>query len=249
MHKNNVCKIIMVAFLMLLLSLASALMANAAVGITLNPTSGEPDASVEVGGTEFAASSTVGIGFGAEVEVDDESVAVTGSGVGPWTGVLAHRPIKPGSFNMTSDTEGVQVTYTDNGDGTLSSPSDYFVSGIINYTSGEFNRVSTTDLSGYTLGHIVDYTCYENDVTPAAGVPTDSSGNFTTDIIVPAVANGTYPVTAMDEQGNIVSSTFTVVGSIIPEGFSFGVVVLLSSLAVIVATVVFRKWPRIDKSS
>jgi uncharacterized spore protein YtfJ len=237
------------AFLALLLVLAPKLSTNAALGITLTPTSGEPGDSVTVDGTDFAASSTVGIGFGSEVKVDDESVSVTGSGVGPWTGVLANRPIKPGSFNMTSDTEGVQVTYTDNGDGTLYSSSTYFASGTINYTSGEFSRTSTTDLSGYTLIHIVDYTCYENGLTSAAGVPTDSSGDFTTNVTVAQVANGTYTVTAIDKQGNIVSSTFTVVGSIIPEGFSFGVVVLLSSLAVMVATLVFRKQLKTRRSA
>jgi hypothetical protein len=241
-QKKKTCITAIMAFLILSMVLALIFMASAALGITLTPNSGAPGDSVTVVGTDFTASSTVGIGFGAEVKVEDESVSVTGSGVGPWTGVLANRPVKPGSFNMTSDTEGVQVTYTDNGDGTLASSSSYFVSGTINYTSGVFSRISTTDLSGYTLLHFVDYTCYQFNVTSAAGVPTDSAGAFTANIIVPDIWNGTHAVAAMDEQGKIATSSFTVVGSpVIPEALTIEAIVLLSSTALIVSFYCLRK--------
>jgi uncharacterized spore protein YtfJ len=86
----------------------------------LTPTTAIPGDSVTVAGTGFAATSAVGIGFGAEVTVTGDSVSVTGSGSGPWTGNLSYRPIKPGSFILMSDTSGVVSYYTDNGDGTLS---------------------------------------------------------------------------------------------------------------------------------
>jgi hypothetical protein len=66
--------------------LATVLIANAALGITLNPTSGEPGDSVQVTGTDFAASTPVGIGFGAEVVTTDENMTYSGTGVGPYSG-------------------------------------------------------------------------------------------------------------------------------------------------------------------
>lgn len=43
---------------------------------------------------------------------------------------------------------------------------------------------------------------------------TDSTGNFTTTFYVPEATNGEHTVTALDEKGNIASTTFTVVASI-----------------------------------
>ena len=90
------------AFLMIATLLATVLVASAALGITLNPTSGEPNDSVEVTGTDFAASSPVGIGFGAEVAGSDSNMAYSGTGPGPYSGKVSHWPIKPGSFNLTA---------------------------------------------------------------------------------------------------------------------------------------------------
>ena len=236
---------ICVVFVLLFLSVfaVSSIIVRGDSQVELTPASGEPDDSVIVEGTDFAATNAIAIGWGPEIEIDDESVDVTGSGVGPWTGFLANRPIKPGSFNMTSNTEGVLVDYWDNGDGTLGSSSTYFVSGSINYTSGEFNRVSSTDLSSYTLIHTVDYTCYRNDTTPVEGVTTDGSGVFTTNITVPYIWNGTETVTAIDGTGNMASSDFTVVGSdvVIPEPLTIGAIVLLSSAALVVSFYWLRK--------
>ena len=71
---------------------------------------------------------------------------------------------------------------------------------------------------------------------------TDALGGFTGNITVPDIWNGTAPVTAIDEEGNIASSDFTVTGSpIVPEALTFGGVVLLSSAALVIATFSFRK--------
>jgi hypothetical protein len=234
-----------VAFLMISTLLATVSIANAAVGITLNPTSGEPDDSVQVTGTDFAASTPVGIGFGAEIVTTDENMTYSGTGVGPYSGKASHWPIKPGSFVLSVDTTmsgGIISTYTDNGDGTLSGSFEGAF-GDINYTTGEWSRTSTADLTGLVQVYSATYTCYEFNVTAAEGIVTDSVGEFTANITVPGVVNGEYSVTAIDELGNVATSGFEV----IPEGLSFGVVVILSSLAVIVATLVFRKRSKIDK--
>ena len=242
----------MVASLMLLLVSASILTVKAAPEITLTPSTGEPYDSVEVVGTGFAPDTTVGIGVGAEKEVMNELVTVEGEGdepagaYEPWFGVLANRPIKPLSFNATSNVGGTIIPFGDEfGNGTLSSTSPLFYTAHINYTSGIFQRVSSADLSGYDMTdtHTCHYIYYEADATPDTGIRTDSSGAFTANITVPLLDIGTTIVTAIDELGNVATGGFVV----IPEGLSFGVFVILSSLAVIVATLVFRKRSKIDK--
>jgi hypothetical protein len=244
MHKSKIFIESVMAFLMIATLLSMVLMANAALGVSLNPTSGEPGDSVEVTVTDFAASTPVGIAFGAEVEQSDSNMAYNGTGVGPYYGVASHWPIKPGSFVLTSDTTsgGGQIsTYTDNGDGTLSGSFEGAY-GDINYTTGEWSRTSTVDLTAYTQVYSATYTCYNFNATPPGGIVTDALGGFTGNITVPDIWNGTTPVTAIDEEGNIASSDFTVTGSsIVPEALTFGVVVLLSSAAVMIATFSFRK--------
>jgi hypothetical protein len=243
--KKKICTTSMVASLMLLLVSVSILTVKAAPEITLTPSTGEPDDSVEVVGTGFAPDTIVGIGVGAEVETTDENMTYSGTGVGPYSGKASHWPIKPGSFVLNVDTTmsgGIISTYTDDGDGTLSGSFEGAF-GDINYTTGEWSRTSTADLTGLVQVYSATYTCYEFNVTAAEGIVTDSVGEFTANITVPGVVNGEYSVTAIDELGNVATSGFEV----IPEGLSFGVVVILSSLAVIVATLVFRKRSKIDK--
>ena len=250
MRINNVYKRTIMAFLIISMLLAVVFLASAALGISLNPTSGEPDDSVEVTGTDFAVSSPVGIGFGAEVAGSDSNMTFAGTGVGPYYGKVSHWPIKPGSFVLTVDTTmsgGIVSYYTDNGNGTLSGSFEGAY-GDINYTTGEWSRTSTADLTDLVQEYSATYTCYDFNVTPAAGLTTDSLGAFTINIIVPSIWNGTHPVTAIDEEGNIASSDFTVSGSpFVPEPLTFGVIVLLSSFAVGVAAFVFRKRVKIVK--
>ena len=130
---------------------------------------------------------------------------------------------------------GMVSYYLDNGDGTLSGSFEGAV-GDINYTTGEWSRTSTVDLTDLEQVYSATYTCYEFNVTPAAGITTDGLGAFTANITVPMQYNGTSPVTAIDEQGNRATSDFTVLGSpVIPEALTFGVIVLLSSAAVAIA--------------
>jgi hypothetical protein len=55
MHKRKVYMTTLMAFLMIATLLSMVLMANAALGVSLNPTSGEPGDSVEVTVTDLAA--------------------------------------------------------------------------------------------------------------------------------------------------------------------------------------------------
>jgi hypothetical protein len=248
MRERNVYTRTILAILMIPILLALVLFANAQSGITVNPTSGEPDDSVEVTGTAFAASNPVGIGFGAEMAGSDSDMEYDGSGMGPYYGAVSNWPIKPGSFVLTSDTtaQGGQIsTYTDNGDGTLIGSFEGAY-GDVNYTTGEWSRTSTVDLTDYTQLYSATYTYYEFNVTPAEGITTDSLGAFTVIITVPTLAyNGTSPITAIDEEGNMATSDFTVFGSpYVPEALTLGLVVLLSSAAVVIATFSFRKRAR-----
>jgi hypothetical protein len=60
--------------------------------------------------------------------------------------------------------------------------------------------------------NLANYTYYQHNVTPAAGIITDASGSFTATITVPNVSNGNYVVTAIDSSGNIATRTLNVVG-------------------------------------
>lgn len=247
MPEEKVYATTMVAFLMLLLVLSTVSMANAAAGITLDPTTGEPEDSVQVTGTDFGASTPVGIGFGAEVVTTDSNMSYSGTGVGPYSGKVSYWPIKPGSFVLTADTTmsgGIISTYTDNGDGTLSGSFEGAY-GDINYTTGEWSRTSTVDLTGYEQIYSASYTRYEWNVTPAEGLISGPDGAFTTNITVPMLGNGSCPITAIDEEGNMATADFTVYGSEIPEIISFGSVLLLTSIVAVIATFSFRKRIRI----
>jgi hypothetical protein len=245
-HKKKAYTTTIMAFLALAIILAVIPMASAAGTITLTPTAQAPGATVAVNGTGFGATKSVGIGFGAEVAVTGEVTPTpTGSGTGPWMTRVAHYPIKPGSLSFHSDVGGVTSDWTDNGDGTLSSTSTYFAGGTVNYISGEFGRSSTTDLTGMDIVFTANYTHYAYSVTPAAGATTTAAGVLTASITVPSVANGNYNVTAIDSQGNRASATL-VVDSAIPEGLTIGVMVLLSSVAMVAGARYFRKRPKIE---
>jgi len=231
-------------FLTLLLALVSV--ASAAGGITLTPSTQAAGGSVTVNGTGFGANAEVGIGFGAEVAGSETHMVYSGTGPGPYGGKLAHWPIKPGSFTLESDTTsggGVITDYTDSGNGNLSSESPYFVAGMIDYATGNWSRTSAVDLTGIDQLYSANYTYYQYNVTPVAQGNTTSSGGFSASITVPNVASGTYTVTAVDSLGNSASASLTV--SVIPEGLTVGVMLTVSSVAVIVSTRYFRKQPKI----
>jgi hypothetical protein len=230
----------------LVFSFAIVSIAAGAGAITLTPTAQAPGASVSVSGTGFAATNAVGIGFGAEVAGYDTNMAY--SGTGPYTGRVSHYPIKPGSFVLTSDTSsgaGIVSTYTDVGDGTTRWSYDGTIMGTINYVTGAWSRSTTVDVTGIAAIYSANYTYYQYNVTSAAGVTTGPSGTFTASITVPTVADGSYNVTAVDSQGNRGWATLSV-SSAIPEGLTIGIMMLLSSLAVIASARSFRKRPKVQ---
>jgi len=240
---SNKTKIIAIASLTLLIALAIPMINAQTAAITFDPTSATQYDSVTVEGTGFAATSTVGIGFGAEVTVTDEAHEIPEpAGNGPFTAIVNHYPIKPGSFSFHCDVSDVTSDYYDDyGNGTLNTSSTYAVDPFVNYVTGEFGRSTNSPWDGYIVVFYANYTYYEYGVTPAAGVTTDPSGAFTASVTVPNVL-GDYTFTAVDDQGNFATSTQTL--EVIPEGLTFGVMVLLSSVAVVVGSHYLRKRSR-----
>jgi hypothetical protein len=240
-------------FLALGIILAVMPLASAAGAITLTPTAQAPGAAVSVDGTGFGATKAVGIGLGAEVTVSAEVHPITNlvttpdenGTYGPFGGVTLHFPIKPGSVYIYYDVDGITSDYTDDGDGTLTSSSQYAINPFVNYVNGSFGRGSNTDWSGFTAPvAYINYTYYAYNVTPAAGVTTNGAGVLTASITVPSVTDGSYTVTAVDTVGNKATSNLTV-DQTIPEGLTIGAMVLVSSIAVIVSTRYYRKRQKI----
>jgi hypothetical protein len=212
--------------------------ANAAGSITVTPTSGAPSGTITVAGTGFTASQAVGIAIGTEITATETITTFSGTGVGPYLATLAHYPIKPGSFSMHWDTAGTTSDWTDNGDGTLASSSTYSAGGTVNYVTGVFGRTSTTDISTYALTAVVTYTYYQFKVTPTAGLTTTATGTFSTSVTLPSnVTNGNYEITAVDAKGGKGTTSL----SIIPEGLSMGLVVVLSAVAIVAGTYFVKK--------
>jgi hypothetical protein len=243
-----------VALILLFLSALAVSTVKAAPEIVLTPTSGEPGDPVTVEGTGFAETSAVSIGLAGVVHVTGEfhnitDVAIGGPDVyGPFVATTLHYPIMPGSFYFLCNVSGVTSEYFDNGDGTLNTESTYAVDPFVNYVTGEFGRSSNSPWETYVVDFTANYTYYVYNVTPAAGVTTDASGAFTANITVPEIWNGTEPITVIDEAGNKATGDFTIYGSdMVPEPFTVGAIVLLSSAALFVSFYWLRKKKPINK--
>lgn len=241
--KKNVYAPLIMAILTLSVVLASMSVAKAAGTITLTPTVQAPGSSITIGGTNFGINQSVGIGFGEEVQVINETMSIAGPydvANGPYTGFTSHFPIKPGSFSMSinvSSTAFVAVS-PDLGNGTLGDPVSIFINGTLNYVTGQYTRFSKTIVSSTSnFVHLVNYTYYQYNVTPAAGVTTNGAGAFTVSITVPTVANGAYAVTAVDTGGNTATSPL----STVPEGITIGAMLTLTTITAIVSTRYFHK--------
>jgi hypothetical protein len=247
---NRKISVVFVLFLFAIFAL-STIITKAESQIELMPTSGEPGDSVHVEGSEFAASKSVVIGLGAEVAVTDESVTMTDTGLdsNPRTisGNTAKHPIKPGSLRWQLDIGGFLAEYSDLGNGTFGAPIGYqpFTS-VINYTSGFFSRTTTGMGVGEVMGSEVNYTTYDAGVT-LDGIRTDGSGVLSGNFTVPDdIWNGTHTVTVIDEAGNKATSEFTVYESdFVPEPFTVGAFVLLTSTAIVVSFYWLKKKPLI----
>jgi hypothetical protein len=234
---SNKTGIIAIVSPMILIILTLPLINAQTVAITVESEPLMPGDSVTVDGTGFAATTAVGIGVGEEVTVTDEVHEIPEpTGYGPFIAVVDHYPIKPGSFSFHCDVSDVTSDYYDDyANGTLNSTSMYALDPFVNYVTGEFGRSTNSAWDTYTVVFTANYTYYEYTVTPDEGVTTDGAGDFTASITVPEeVVNGDYSVTAVDEQGNFATSTETF--QKIPEGLTFGVMALTSSVAVLVGS-------------
>ena len=208
---KKACVTAILAFLVFSAILASVPIANAAGAIMLASTVRASGASVTVSGTGFGANQAVGIGFGAEVKVINETISITvHSGTGPHTGYVSHLPIKPGTFTDAANQSSTlwMIVGRDAGNGTVTGP-PIFVNSTINYVTGQYTRFTTTPPTAY-YQHLINYTYYQYNVTPAAGVTAGPSGAFSASITVPSVSDGVYNVTAVDTQGHTATATFTV---------------------------------------
>src|SRR5512143_999162 len=119
MNRKSYSAIVLVSLSLLLVS-AAIFEAKAAAAIVLNPTTGAPGTNVAISGTGFAASKTVGIGWGPEGAIVNDPVTVTTVGTTEFYGTTSQHPIKPGSFNWKYQRGAVDFTITDNGHGALS---------------------------------------------------------------------------------------------------------------------------------
>jgi hypothetical protein len=233
-HKTKV--IMMVSLLAFLIALAIPMIKAQVVSITVGSEPLMPGDSVTVDGVGFGETVAVAVGVGEEVTVTGEAHPIPDpSGNGPFIAVVDHYPIKPGSFSFHCDVSEVTSDYYDDySNGTLNTSSIYAVDPFVNYVTGEFGRSTNSAWDTYTVVFTANYTYYQN-VTPAEGVTTDGAGVFTAEITVPEdVVNGEYRVTAIDEQGNFATSTETF--EKIPEGLTFGVIVAVSSVSMLVGS-------------
>ena len=243
---SNKTRIVAIVSLVLLIALTTPTIKAQTVTITAGPDPLMPGDPVTVEGTGFAASSAVAIGIGEEVTVTGEVHNIPEpAGYGPFTAIVNHYPIKPGSFSFHCDVSDVTSDYYDTyANGTLATTSQYAVDPFVNYVTGEFGRSSISSWETYTVEFTATYTYYQFNVTPAAGVSTDVSGAFTANITVPDIWNGTEPVTVIDDQGNVATSDFTIYGSdVVPEPLTIAAIVLLSSAALVISFYWLRKRP------
>lgn len=242
-RKTKLFSIVPLVLLIASILLATLPMGNGAGLITLTPTSQAQGSSVTVAGTGFAASQAVAIVIGTEITVTNESHPIASpTGTGPFTAYTNHGAIKPGSFYyhcvVSSDTNVVESDYSDDGDGTLTSSSTYALNPFVNYVTGAFGRSTTSAWDGYTVVYTCSYTYYQYNGTRTTA---NSAGAFSTTFAVPAsAANGSIVVTAFDTTGVKGTAALTVV----PEGFSLGIVIALSAAAVIVSIRFLRKQPK-----
>jgi hypothetical protein len=234
----------------------SSLTVGASVGasLTLTPTAQAPGASVTVSGSGFGATKAVGIGFGAEVHVINETMQTTGPyGVsgGPYHGNTTYLPIKPCTFKMALALPSgtVYTLFSDvAGNGTLDVASTFsaqVINATIDYVTGQFTAFWKAAIApeNQAIPHIINYTRCQYNVIPAANVTTDASGSFSVTINVPPVANGNCNVTAVDPSGKQATATLNV-NTAIPEVLPIGVMMLLSTAAVAVGRLYSRKPPK-----
>jgi hypothetical protein len=250
-QKKEAATKFLIVFLLFLIVLTTTSMtipmASAAGSISLTPSSTSSGSSVNVTGTGFSPNAAIAIAFGAEVAVTGESTEPIGSGLGPHTVTVAHRPIKPGTYVMNVNVNNGLSVYDivdSSCTGVLTTTATSISSATINYVSGKYTSYTTVDPSSFTIIHTSRYTSYQNNVTPSTGITTSTDGSFSASIIVPAVANGSYVITAISATGNLATSNLSVNTQPVPEGFSTGLVMLLSVVAVLFGSIYLSKIPR-----
>jgi hypothetical protein len=241
---RRIC-IVCVLFLLPVFAVSSMIVRGASQ-VELTPTSSAPGDSINVEGTDFAASKTVGVGWGPQVAVRNDPATVTQVGDLEFYVTTSQHPIKPGSFKWGYLYGAMELYVEDNGDGTIHDPAGgRLASATINYTSGYFYCRMTSGSQPYTASQFNYTTYYFNSINSTLPIiATDASGAFTANITVPAIWNGTETVTVIDEAGNKATADFTVYGSdVVPDPFTVGAFVLLTSTAIVVSFYWLKKKP------
>jgi hypothetical protein len=245
---RKVCFVVCLFFLAFFA--VSTLVTRAESQIELTPISGAPGDSIMVEGTGFAASKTVGIGWGPHIAVRNDPATVTKVGDQEFYGTTSQHPIRPGSFKWDYLYGALPLFVDDNGDGTIHDPAGGRVSvASINYTSGDFHIRFTSSSNTYTGGKFNYTTYYFNSINTTLPIlRADASGAFTANITVPDIWNGTETITIIDEAGNVATADFTVYGSdFVPEPLTVSAIVLLTSTAIVVSFYWLRKPPHAKK--
>jgi hypothetical protein len=227
----------------LIFSLALVSIATAVGSITVTPTAQAPSFSVSIAGTGLGATKAVGIGLEQRAQ---QTIQISPTVAQEWAHGRAEYPTiqsNQARFVLTSvvvATRGIAI-HTDNGDGTLSSESQFFASGSINYVTGQWTTIATIDITAYERVYNATYTRYQYNLTSSTGITTNTTGAFTASTTIPsAITNGNYDVTAIDTSGNQAVTPLTV-NNTIPEILPVGIMTLLSSVALVASFHYFRK--------
>lgn len=221
--------------------LTSSPMANAAGAITLTPSTQAPGDIVTVSGTGFGALDNVVLVFGKELRVENEPLYPVATSPTTWAYNWTRGPIKPGSMHVHLNSityPGAQYDYFDDGSGKLLRDTDGALLCVVDYALGGFTRNSTG--AGTQNDWFATFTFYEYNVTSFGQVTTNGSGAFSANFTVPEVSNGNYNVTVIASAGTFATINVNV-SSVVPEGFSFEGMLLLSSMVVMVSILFFRK--------
>ena len=253
---TTIAAFLMLSVVLAAMSFVTPMASAAAAAITLTPSQAVAGSSVTVTGTGFAANSAVGIGFGAEIGAT-AGVTPTNN-AGSFRVTLPLAPIKPGTlYCVRSIYQGTifidSNIDTDDGLGNITNTQyttgaqSYF--GTLNYATGLVAAEGVATYPGFTIIYSLNYVCYQYAVAPVAGITTSASGSFTANITVPRVSVGAYNVTAIDAGGKLATNSLNVSDQPIPEALSFGTIVLLSSIIVLVSSLYLTKRPNIRNSN
>jgi len=189
--------------------------------ITINPTNGSSGTNVTVTGTGFKANSPITIRYDGDTVATSPTTVTTNP-----TGYFS------ATFDVPASIAGTYVVEASDGTNTATanfvSTTDATISKTTTTTDpGYVGMELTITGTGFTPNATVTVT-YETTPTTLATVPTDSSGDFTAPITIPASVGGAHTITVSD--GSI-SKIFDFVMESTPPGTPLLVLPLIDEKA------------------